>query len=261
MTFGCGIQPTQKQALSADQVFAQYLAAQQKATTYRNDLKLDLSVVTAGSQAGTLTLSARMESTIDRLNKKMQLDSEISLDTPAGKSDVQSIVYVLENTLYTWQNTSDSDEWYRQELSAAEIQKIWDAQTGGQLTGQYVDGVTETGSQTMEIQSLAGIDYYVIQQNLDPTFIGEALNGALNLGLLPGQAESLELGDVFQGGSISWWIHPQTFELMRININASISTTQQGSKVDGHFTLDSSYRDYGVEMNIVLPDEAEKAGK
>lgn len=261
IAFGCGIRPAQEKTLSSDQVFARYLAAQQKATTYRNELQLNLSVIAAGSQVGKLTLSASMKSAVDLANKKMQLDSDISLDTPAGKSDVQSTVYLLQNTLYTWQKPSETDEWTQRELSAAELQAIWDKQTGGQFAGKYVDALNEADSRTVEIQSIAGVACYVIQQNLDPILIGEVLNGALDLGLYMGQPETLSLSDVFQGGSISWWIHHETFELMRINMNASISTTQQGSKLEGHFNLDSRYRDYGIEMSIELPEEADNAGK
>lgn len=253
---GCAVNIIEETPPTADQVITRHLEAQPQAATWRLDTHMDFNIRAATSQSAELTLSMDIRSAIDLSEKKMAMDSDLSIAALNKRTDTQAAVYIIRDKLYTGRGPAAAGQWTTRTLSESEGKSIWEAQAGMMSARQYTDALSKSATKVLKIQDLAGVRCYAVESSLDAKAISEAIREMMPAGQEPVQSMPFDIGDMLKDINITLWFNRDNYLLVRYEMNAGISTVQQGSQLDGQLTLTGNFYDYGAELAIELPKEA-----
>ena len=75
----------------------------------------------------------------------------------------------------------------------------------------------------------------------------------------PNQVFPFGAPGMFRDATVRYWITRDTYNLVRSEMSATVSTEVEGKKVEGDIEITSWFYSYGEEVSIDLPPEAEEA--
>ncbi|MFH1173574.1 MAG: DUF6612 family protein [archaeon] len=240
------------QELTPEALQSKLVLANSDVNSYTVDLAISTHVQgQAYEQPLDAAMSTISKGKVDRQAKKIFMDSALSSDMTGMKVDLQSQLYVIDNTLYQ----QILDVWVKTALP----QEVWQQQDH---MYDIISMINSGSIERLPDEILNDEEYYVVTINPDIKKVVElALREQEQLDLLNG---SLNFSDIVQSYAAKIWINKRTFIIEKSTTNIRlIFTPENMGKGEGSLVMDMridmSIANVNQPLIITLPEEAGNA--
>jgi len=262
LVLAAGIACQKTEALSADQVVENMVAAQPDVKCLR--LSLDLTADAEGSIQGEATggsISLSGTATIDQDSQSMQADFDLVADitgADATSIDAGAEMYLVDNYLYMKVSMPEIPQmWLKMPVTAEISSSIPEVEDiAGLVESSQVEMVGE--------EKAGGVACYVLSitpdfEQLQQTLADNPLTAEMGI-------ELPDIENLLSSMSFKVWVAKDTYFLMKARIvmsvemdSAALGTPEGDDYMNVDLTLDLEASQYNQSIDIELPAEAQSA--
>ena len=237
-----------------EQLQAKISEANSNIDTYSFDADMDIamSMDMFGQQSETF-MSVVSEGTIDNSNKKLLMDSFMSMDMGGVDTESEIKMYVVDD----YQYTLTMGVWSKQELEEG----LW------KQTNQLEKTIDLLESGTIEMQeddSFGGERFYVFKIHPD---LKKLFETAMVQEDSPLEYDGINLENMMQDYSVIVWVNKRTFIIEKSVIEMDIAMDSENlgseltsdSSIQMTMNLETRIEDINKPVTIELPEEAKEA--
>lgn len=240
--------------ISDEDIKAKLVEANSNLDYYSMDMKMSMSTQTEflGQKIDVQT-DMEAKGDIDRLEKKLGMESMITTSAQGMKNEMESDTYILGDFLYT----KIMGSWVKMSLE----QDLWNKQD---QIEQTINLIESSSTERLEDETIDGRSYYVIKIIPDPAKLTEIILKQLQDSSLMQEMKD-SLSDMVDEYSSVIWVNKKTFiiERTRTDMKMSISPDDlgaEGTEGSSGLYMDSviemQMHNIGVKPEITLPEEA-----
>jgi len=265
---------------SVEEILDGIVAAADDITSFNYDMDSELSIdVEVGEESVSITAVVTMGGVVDKENKQVQMDADVSYGASGEEGSVGGMSYEMAMALYLLDNTAyimmdvplTGVSWQKYGISPEEMQQIEDMLDG---QGSIMDSqmMLEMADVTIEgSEKINGVSCYRLNLALNAEKVWQKIEElAQEAGEeMPADYDQEIMDKIVSGIGIKMWVAKDTYYTTKIQMAMDIELTAEdlagiaGNQPLESLKINASYDmfmyDHNEPVTITLPLEAENA--